>query len=546
MDAAVREQKLRTRNAAQRLLKIREARTDLRAFIELMMPDGEDPENPDKSEYQDAPHCQLLRSVVEEIEAGTKKRMAVSIPPQHGKTIHLSTYGPAWILGRNPRARIVIATYNEIRASEIGEDFRTVIQSDTYKAIFPDVQLTQSSKSTTKMGTTKKGRVFFVSAGGTVTGRTAQYFIIDDPMKDDEELQSDTFREKRWKWFFSVAYSRGSKRTPILILHTRWHADDLIGRLCDPNHPERKKRFEGIAEDWTYLNVSGVVQDENLANALGLELKVPTDKKVIAAFGEKPMAALWEADKDLAHFAEWKKGEPLTFSALVMGQPSIEDGEYFNAKNLIEYDRDELPEDLRYYGASDHAVSEKQYRDYTVAGIVGFDQNDVGWVLPDLFWERCETDTTVERLLYFFKTYSPDLWFMESELISKSFGPFLHKRMVEENIYTTIQKITRSKDKRTHARSIQGRISMQMLRFPRFAPWWADARSQMLQFDRGANDDFVDFMANMGMGLMQEFGASKPKDKGPNLMAVGSPQWIIKQALLTAQKERRDKAVAGW
>lgn len=546
MDAEAIQQLQDKVYAAKRLLKIEEARGDLKAFIELMMPDEEFPNDPDRTEYQDAPHCRLYRSIIRGLEDGSCMRTAVSIPPQHGKTIHLSTFGPAWLLGRNPKLKMVIATYNESRASELGDEFRKVVQSDIYKAIFPDVVLSKGSESMVKIGTTKKGRVFFVSTGGTVTGRTAQIFIIDDPIKDDEELQNDATRDKKWKWFFSVAYSRGSKRTPILILHTRWHADDLIGRLCDPDHPERE-RMTHDASTWTYLNISGVVEDPNLAEALGLELTVPTDPKIIKAFGEKPMAALWEEDKDLAHFAEWKAGEPLTFSALVMGKPTIEDGEYFHADDLIEYySADDIPVNARKYGASDHAVSEDQRRDYTCLGSVAIDEHSDIWVLPDLFWDQVETDRTVEELLYQFKTHRPELWFMESELISKSFGPFLKKRMIETNTYSTLQPITRTKDKKSHARAIQGRIQNRKVHFPAFAPWWQKARSQMLQFNRGANDDFVDFMANLGQGLMHEISASPAKTDSNVVHLSGSPQWILQQSRRRATEKKRESASAGW
>jgi predicted phage terminase large subunit-like protein len=524
----------------------REAKTSLARFIHLMMPDEEFPEDPELTEYQTTPPSRLLCAVIEKVYRSELMRTAVSIPPQHGKTIHLSTYGPAWMFGLNPRLNIVVATYNETRADELGEAFRAAVTSETYRAIFPGVELMKGSQSKSYMRTTVGGKIFFVGAGGTITGRGADIFIIDDPMKDDEELQNDNYREKIWKWFFSVAYSRGSKRTRIIVLHTRWHVDDLLGRLCDPSHPERKKRFKDIAEDWTYLNISGVVLDPAIAKQLGLTLTVPTDPKVIRAFGEKPMAALWEADKDLPFFAQWKIGEPRTFSALVMGQPSIEDGEFFKLSDIVEYDLEELPERLKKYGSSDHAVSVKARRDYTVAGCIGVDEDDTIWVLPDLTWDRIETDRQVEDLLYHFKTHRPGLWFMESELISKSFGPFLKKRMLEERIYTTIQPIIASKDKRVRARSIQGRMQMHKVRFPRFAPWWADARSELLQFDHGAHDDFVDFLSNVGNGLLYEQGASRKSQDGGKVVRVGSPEWILRQSLRRGKQERREAASRGW
>jgi predicted phage terminase large subunit-like protein len=452
--------------------------------------------------------------------------------------------GPAWILGRNPKARIIVATYNETRAAELGNDFRKLVQSAAFKDIFPKFELALGSKSSTSMKTTLGGRIFFVGLGGTVTGRTADYFIIDDPMKDDEELQSPLFREKMWKWFFSVAYSRGSKRTRMIVLHTRWHADDLIGRLCDPSHPERERRYKGIAADWFYLNISGVIRDKKLADLLGLRLVSQTEHKVVEAFGTEPISALWEEDKDLAFFAQWKNGDPRTFSALVMGQPTIEDGEYFTKASIVEYDLAELPKNLKIYGASDHAVSEKQNRDESVVGCIGIDEDDNIWVLPDIVMAQMPTDRTVEELIVQFKVHAPLLWWMESELISKSFGPFLHKRMTEERVYITIETVTPSKDKQIRARAIQGRMSMGKVRFPRFAPWWARAKSQVLQFPYGAHDDFVDWLAHIGMGLMREQRPHAPEAK-PHVY-VPPAQKIMNDTFKRVATRQREKAAAGW
>lgn len=529
--------------AAKRLLALTQARDTLADFIELMMPvlrDGE--------EYQrETPQAKLLCTLLTEIESGHRKRTAVSIPPQHGKTLHLSNAGPAWILGRNPKTRIIVASYNETRAEELGDEFRKIVTSDTFKAIFPDFELATGSKSKRAMKTTAGGRIVFVGLGGTVTGRTADYFIIDDPMKDDEELQSDTFREKMWKWFYAVAYSRGSKRTRIMVVHTRWHADDLIGRLCDPSHPDRNRRFKGIADDWYYLNIPGVITDPKLAKLLGLELRTPdpSETKVIEAFGEEPAVALWEADKDLAHFAQWKIGEPRTFSALVMGQPSIEDGEYFNKAGLIEYDLIDLPKHLRIYGASDHAVSEKQYRDKSVIGCIGVDEDDDIWVLPDIIWQQLPTDKAVEELINQFKTHKPELWWMEAELISKSFGPFLHKEMTRQRVYTTIETVTPAKDKQTRGRAIQGRMAMGKVHFPRFAPWWAEAKSQILQFPYGAHDDFVDWLAHIGMGLMREQRATVPATTSSHFVRPAD-RIIAETFKRVSTRQREPVGAGGW
>jgi predicted phage terminase large subunit-like protein len=548
IDERRRELLEQKRKIIKRQIALQEAPKSLPRFMSLMLYDEEDPLDSDKSRYQFVPHCRLLCEIVARIELGDLKRCAISIPPQHSKTWHLSIYGPAWILGRNPRANIVVATYNETRAKELGEDFRSVVDSPLYRAIFPKVELEIGSKSKDSMRTTRGGKIFFVSKGGTTTGRATGdgYFFVDDPIKGDEEdLQSDGGRDKDWKWFFKIAYSRGNKNTRMVVLHTRWHGDDLIGRLCDPNHPERDKEFAHV-KGWDYINLPGVITDKNLADALGLKLEKPTDPNVIAAFGSEPMVALWAADKDLNFFADWKHGDAQGFSALVMGQPTLEGGDYFKAEWLIEYDAQELPQRLTFYGASDHAVSTKQGRDYTVLGCVGVDEHDNIWVLPDLVHRRMDTAQTVEELLLQFKMHKPGLWWMESELISKSFGPFLKQRMMEECIYTTIDAVVVSKDKRTRARAISGRLSMGKVRFPRFAPWWQTMKSELLQFDHGAHDDFVDWLAHIGMGLLKEIAPSREVAVSNVVPMVGSPQWILRQTKLRGDRDKRAAGTKGW
>jgi predicted phage terminase large subunit-like protein len=532
----------------KRAIAVKRAREDFHAFLRWMMPDEEFPDDPDLSEYKDTAHGAALRGVIEKIDKRELPRSATSIPPQHGKTLHLSLMGPAWLRGRHPKWPIIAGTYNETRAAELGEAYRSIVTAARFTAVFPEHELETGSKSKSFMKTTKGGKTYFVGAGGTITGRGAGsgVFLIDDPIKDDEEIQSDDIREKKWKWFFSVAYSRGNKKTSIAVVHTRWHVDDLIGRLCDPEHPERDGRFKGLAEDWLYLNISGVIDDPRLAEALGLTLTAPTDPRVIQAFGTKPMCALWEDEKPLEFYAPWAIAEPRTFSALVRGKPAVEDGEYFHKNDLIEYDARDLPKDLRFYGASDHAVSEKTFRDFNVIGCIGVDQDDDLWVLPDIVWERMAADRIVEELLIQFKRHKPMMWWLENELISKSFGPFLHKRMVEERTYTTLDPIPPGGvDLQLRARSIQGRMRMQKVHFPRFAPWWHKARSQLLQFPYGPHDDFVSFMALIGLGLMKEMRPSHGKAK-PSLQLVGSPQWVMQQSKLRAQQDQRKRANAGW
>lgn len=531
----------------ERQLKVARARDSLIDFIEFMMPDPADPEDTNRSLYRAHAHHRLLAAQMEKVERGDCLRSAVSMPPQHGKTEIVSKMFAAWYAGRNPRKNSITASYNETYVAKIGGRVRAIMQSPRYQEVFPGVALAKGSKSKTELETVQGGQLNFIGRGGSGTGLPADIFNIDDPLKGADEANSAATVESLHEWYDSVVYSRARNTTAVSVVHTRWIEDDLIGRFCDPDHPWRQTE-DGKAEAalWDYLNLPAVITDEHLASLLGIALEVPTQPIVINQFGKAPMAALWPEEFSLSHLASARRLNPRTFTALYQGKPTPDDGEYFKADTLIEYERDELPKNLRYYGASDHAVSEKQENDPTVIGCVGVDEDDNIWVLPDLVWERMQTDRTVEELLMQMRTHKPDLWWMEDELISRSFGPFLHKRMDEERIYCTIDPKRPSKDKRTRARAIQGRLSMNKVRFPRFAPWWPRAKSELLKFPYATHDDFVDWLSWVGLGLMSETAASAPAGNVVAFPKTGTLAWVKAASAARAKQERERKAAGGF
>jgi predicted phage terminase large subunit-like protein len=537
--------------ATKRLIAVREAKDDLLAFMRLTMPDPEDIDDPAKSLYQVTPQARLLCEILHKIdrrEILTKtgaRNFALSIAPQTGKSQIISRAFPAWQIGRNPRINMILGSYNQDMANGFGDDVRAIVESPMFRQVFPECELRTGGKAKDMLITAAGGKAAFVGVGGSGTGKPADIFVVDDPIKSDEEAQSDIYRQRLWNWFTRVASTRIHNDSAMVVVHTRWNSDDLIGRLCDPDHPDRDKEYAGIADDWMSINIPAVIADPDLAKALGLTLETPKNDLVRAQFGDKPLVALWEDRHSLERLARAKRLDKRGFSSLYMGQPSPEDGDYFRASDMVEYDREELPNNLRTYGASDHAVSTKQDRDFTVMGCVGIDENDDIWVLPTLVWDRFATDRAVDELLIQFKNHKPMLWWMESENISKSFGPFLLKRMREERVYTAIDHITPSKDKALRARAIQGRMRMGKVRFPRFAPWWQQARGEMLRFPTGAHDDFVDWLAYIGLGLMKEIRAPVERhvEEGP---PVGSIEWILQSSKKRASAEKRAASVAGF
>lgn len=535
--------------AAKRLDAVRRAHDDLLQYCALSMADPEDPEDAERSLFISTPQARLLTQIMEKVERREPgyKRVGVSIGPQFGKSQILTRSGPAWMQGRNPRLNVMVGAYNQDFANGFGDDVRALVTAPFHRQVFPNHKLRKGGQAKDELISNVGGKMSFVGVGGSGTGKPADVFLIDDPIRNDEDAQSAAYREKIWNWFTKVVNTRIRKHGAIVVVHTRWSEDDLLGRLCDPEHPERNTRYKGISDEWTYINIPAVIDDPKLAEALGLTLEVQTDPLVVEMFGSKPIATLWPDQFDLTFLAQQKRLDKRGFAALRMGQPAPEDGDYFKASDLVEYHSlTDIPAFTNTYGASDHAVSEKQRADKTVAGCVKVDSRDDIWVLPDMFWEKVETPETVEEILRQFKTYKPLLWWMEAELISKSFGPFLYKRMQEEKVYVAIDAVTPSKDKPTRARSIQGRLRMKKVHFPAFAPWWSAARNQLLKFPYGTHDDFVDWLAHIGQGLTKEVGGTVKKDDPDNVIRVGSIGWILKQSKQKALTDQRRKNVAGW
>jgi len=532
--------------AAERLDAVLRAKDDLLTFMQLMMPDPEDPEDSSRTLYKITPQARLLCELMEKVERREIKRAAISIGPQTGKSTIITRGGPAWLAGRNPAIKLMVGAYNQTFAEEFGGDVRGLMQSSAYKQVFPDTTLKLGGTAKDLLETTAGAKMAFVGVGGSGTGKPAEIFVVDDPIRSDEDAQSEVYRERVWNWFTKVVNSRIRANSAIIVVHTRWHEDDLIGRLCDPEHPERNKKHAGIAERWTHINIPTFITEEPLAKALGIPLERPTDPYIIKQFGDRPMASLWPEEFPLEMLADQKVLDARAFAALRQGRPTPDDGEYFKDGWLVPYHSPaELPKELRMYGASDHAVSTKQGADNTVVGCVGVDTEGDMWVMDDVVIRRMETDATVDELLYQFQKHKPQLWWIEQDLIARSFGPFLKKLMFEKNIYTTLDGVTVSKDKATRARAIQGRMSHKRVHFPVYAAWWPEARNQLLKFPFGTHDDFVDWLAHIGMGLLKEIPASAPSKPG-RIIEVGSPAWILAQTRLRARKDAAKAATAGW
>jgi hypothetical protein len=501
------------------------AKDDLLHFARLMMPKQDDHENPDVSEYQTAKHHKVIAAALEEVEKGKIKRLIINCPPRHGKSQLASRLFPAWYAGRNPDKSVIVATYNENFAADFGRDIRGIMQDPIYNQIFPEVELKTGAAAVDRLETEAGGKVFLAGVGGSLTGRGASLICLDDPIKGREDADSPTKREKLWKWWNEVLKTRLMTSTgAILLIQTRWHEDDLCGALTDPLN----SRYSAVeAKKWRIIDLPALAKDNDV-------------------LGRKEGEALWPERFPTPYLHELREADPRGFQALYQGSPTPEKGNFFSGDRIRVYTRptDRPPNsELRFYCASDHAVSIKQDRDKTCLIPVGVDEHENIWILDDVQWGRWHTDVVVEKMIDMMSKYKPLFWWAERGHISKSIGPFLRKRMLERNTFVTLDEIVPVQDKKTRAQSMQGRIAMGKVYFPSYAPWYQEARDQILKFPFGAHDDFVDAMAYIGLGLAIQVRArpTKTAKSGPTEWTYG---WLKKQTR-DADKQRQSRH-GGW
>lgn len=492
-------------------LKRKEAANDLIKFMELLMPSPSDPHNPEETRYDAQPYHRALANALEAVERGDIPKLIICMPPRHGKSEMASKAFPAWFVGRDPYRHVMVASYNQPFADEFGKKVRDIMQSETFTSVFPNCVLKKGSMSVDRLQTENGGVLAFVGRGGSITGRGADLFIIDDPLKNSKEADSELIRNELWEWFTSdVSTRKMHDNAPMIIIMTRWHEDDIVGRITDETNPHYN---EDEAKTWKIINIPALCEDEDLDVEKQLGRKNgeplwPFTWKVIN--GVKTRVAKFTREGLLSE----QRKNPRKFLALYQQRPTALDGDLFKDDMFVTYtSRGEIPKRLRIYAASDHAVAEKQNNDYTVIIIIGVDEHDQIWVL-DMWRERKAADKVVEKMIDYMAKWKPIIWYAEREHVVKTIGPFLKKRMRERKVHCYIKDMSaHTSDKVGKAQPLIGRMAMRMVLFPKFMPWFETLRAEFLKFPRARHDDMVDALGLIGRALDKLATAAPPKSE---------------------------------
>jgi predicted phage terminase large subunit-like protein len=183
-------------------------------------------------------HRHIARKL-EDLESGKIERLLISMPPRHGKSMLASEFFIPWYLGRNPNHEVIFATYGQSLASDVGSKIRSIIQDASYADVFPGVSLDKSTQSKQQLkimhaGLENRelpGSAIARGIGGSITGKGAHVLILDDPYKGRKEADSPVFRKAVTDYYTSVLRTRVYAGGKICMIMTRWRDDDLFGEL---------------------------------------------------------------------------------------------------------------------------------------------------------------------------------------------------------------------------------------------------------------------------------------------------------------------------
>jgi predicted phage terminase large subunit-like protein len=272
--------------------------------------------------WKSARHLELLNRKLIELSERKIKRLIVTMPPRHGKSQLCSRYYPAQYLGKNPDHRVILCSYEANFAAEWGGRARDILTEHGRELFGVRVRDDRSARDDWSIEG-REGGMVTAGVGGPITGRGANLLIIDDPVKNSAEANSETYRDRTWEWWLSTALTRLEPDGVVLLVMTRWHEDDLAGRLIKQNTTRQNEDEEADDENWEILNLPAIAEEDD-------------------QLGREPGEALWIDRWPIKKLLRrMKRLGTYVWNALFQQRPSPPEGNYFKREwfKIVPHDR---------------------------------------------------------------------------------------------------------------------------------------------------------------------------------------------------------------
>ena len=410
--------------------------------------------------YKIGPHHRRLAKIFEDIANGKKKRVVVNIAPRHGKSELISYLAPAWFLGKYPHKKVIMASHTADLAVNFGRRVRNLVNMDSYRDIFPQIELQQDSKSASRWGTNFNGEYFAIGVGGALAGRGADLFIIDDPHSEQEAKQGrpDVFLPA-WEWFQSGPIQRLMPGGAIVVVMTRWSKLDLTGQIV--NHMTQNED----ADQWEVVEFPAIL---------------PSGKP------------LWPDFWSYEELESKRVGmDPRYWQAQYMQDPTAEEGALIKREWWQIWDKEDPPH-CEYVIMSLDAAQETNTRaDYNALTTWGVffneETNNYNIILLNSIKKRLEFPELKKLVIEEYKEWEPDSFIVEK----KSNGAALYQELRRMGVPVGEFTPSKGQDKIARVNAVSDLFSSGIV----WAPdkrWAKEVIEECNDFPNGSNDDLVD------------------------------------------------------
>lgn len=271
--------------------------------------------------FDETPFHRAYYSVLDEFAAGRIKKLIVSVPPQHGKSQGSTRFLPAFMLGKKPHLKIGLASYSATLAKSFNRDIQKIIDTANYEAIFPNTKI--NSKRVVAVDSYLRnseefdiidniGNLKAVGRGGGLTGHPVDVMIMDDLYKDFMEANSPVVRQAAWDWYTTVVKTRLHNDSQEIIVFTRWHEDDIIGRLETAGlvrEIKSLKDIDNLGDKWAKVNFEAIKESD------------PTELDP-----RELNEVLYAKRHSLKSLEEKRELDPINFGSLYQGDPQPKEG----------------------------------------------------------------------------------------------------------------------------------------------------------------------------------------------------------------------------